>query len=444
MYLLSQMWIYLLAAGLVGGIAGFLVRRACTPEASAVFVPTVASLPPLLSAPAEPAALEAEAAEALAAKEADLTRLQAWLENEQDQRLDAEKRVAEWMAAAADGEAQRTMAVQARERLEDEVRKARRDRDMALRAQQDLDAAQAVSRAAQQDAEQARALLAALREEAATALAQHAETLEKLQASEAAAAASTQTLKALSQSQAQWQAEVRQARQQVLALKEEHALQLSQRNKELAALSERLRVAEAQSHATASDELGLRAQLQDLLGVRQAMAERQAQLQQALDAARQEARAHQEALQSGAARGQEAQRLDAEVLKLRAELSHLKDVQAATAGARTGLNAAGAHAIVSGQLERLVLAAGEGRRPAALQLADGEQPDDLRGIDGIGPANERWLHSIGIYYFHQIAAWSPEEMAWIARHMPRFGSRVYRENWVAQSERLAHQTRISA
>ncbi|MEZ5445775.1 MAG: hypothetical protein R3F45_08360 [Gammaproteobacteria bacterium] len=89
------------------------------------------------------------------------------------------------------------------------------------------------------------------------------------------------------------------------------------------------------------------------------------------------------------------------------------------------------------ELERLVLAAGEGCKPAGGELADGQRPDDLKAIGGIGPVNERWLHGNGIYFYAQIAGWSPEEMAWVARHLPNFGKRVYRENWVRQAAELA-------
>ncbi|WP_310460575.1 hypothetical protein [Sphaerotilus sp.] len=92
--------------------------------------------------------------------------------------------------------------------------------------------------------------------------------------------------------------------------------------------------------------------------------------------------------------------------------------------------------ITSAELERLVLAAGAGQQPAPVEI-DHQRPDDLKIIDGIGPVNERWLHAHGVRYFWQIASWSPAELAWVANHLPNFGSRVYRENWIAQSAKLA-------
>ncbi|WP_173806362.1 hypothetical protein, partial [Sphaerotilus uruguayifluvii] len=87
-------------------------------------------------------------------------------------------------------------------------------------------------------------------------------------------------------------------------------------------------------------------------------------------------------------------------------------------------------------LERLVLAAGAGRAPARVDLGSGGAVDDLKIIDGIGPVNEAWLHAQGVWHFWQIASWGPEELAWVAHRLPNFGSRVYRENWVAQAVRL--------
>jgi predicted flap endonuclease-1-like 5' DNA nuclease len=64
-------------------------------------------------------------------------------------------------------------------------------------------------------------------------------------------------------------------------------------------------------------------------------------------------------------------------------------------------------------------------------------PDDLLLIDGVGPKNNAWLNEQGIYYFHQIATMDVENVAWLAENLPTFGSRVYRENWVAQCTNLA-------
>ena len=44
-------------------------------------------------------------------------------------------------------------------------------------------------------------------------------------------------------------------------------------------------------------------------------------------------------------------------------------------------------------------------------------PDDLGRMKGVGPKLAEMLHANGIYHFSQIAAWGPEEIAWIETHM---------------------------
>lgn len=85
-------------------------------------------------------------------------------------------------------------------------------------------------------------------------------------------------------------------------------------------------------------------------------------------------------------------------------------------------------------LEAAVEAAGAGRKPRAVRSARGG--DDLLLILGVGPKNKTWLNEQGIFYFRQIAQMSVPELAWIAQNLPTFGNRVYRENWVAQCDRL--------
>ena len=65
------------------------------------------------------------------------------------------------------------------------------------------------------------------------------------------------------------------------------------------------------------------------------------------------------------------------------------------------------------------------------------KPDNLLLIDGVGPKNQVWLYEQGIYYYHQIATMTVENIAWLAENLPTFGSRVYLENWVAQCTKLA-------
>jgi NADH-quinone oxidoreductase subunit E len=63
-------------------------------------------------------------------------------------------------------------------------------------------------------------------------------------------------------------------------------------------------------------------------------------------------------------------------------------------------------------------------------------PDNLQLITGIGPKIESTLHSLGIYSFSQIAAWTPAERAWVDSYL-NFRGRIEREDWMKQAEALA-------
>jgi predicted flap endonuclease-1-like 5' DNA nuclease len=85
-------------------------------------------------------------------------------------------------------------------------------------------------------------------------------------------------------------------------------------------------------------------------------------------------------------------------------------------------------------LEAAILAAGAGRKPRAAR--SGANADELLDIIGVGPKNKAWLNEQGIYFFRQIAQMEVPELAWLVENLPTFGTRVYRENWVAQCDRL--------
>lgn len=80
--------------------------------------------------------------------------------------------------------------------------------------------------------------------------------------------------------------------------------------------------------------------------------------------------------------------------------------------------------------------AGAPARPTGIAAARGGTPDNLQRISGVGPKNEKTLHSLGFFHFDQIAAWTPEEVAWVDDHL-KFGGRIAREEWINQSRLLA-------
>lgn len=78
----------------------------------------------------------------------------------------------------------------------------------------------------------------------------------------------------------------------------------------------------------------------------------------------------------------------------------------------------------------------EGVQPVALSAARGGRADDLKRISGVGPKLEKTLNSLGIFHFSQIAEFTPDNVAWVDRHL-RFKGRIARENWIDQARALA-------
>ncbi len=78
-----------------------------------------------------------------------------------------------------------------------------------------------------------------------------------------------------------------------------------------------------------------------------------------------------------------------------------------------------------------------GKRPARLEAARDGGADDLKMIKGVGPKLEKLLHKLGFFHFDQIAAWTPEELAWVDENLDGFKGRATRDDWVAQARILA-------
>lgn len=85
------------------------------------------------------------------------------------------------------------------------------------------------------------------------------------------------------------------------------------------------------------------------------------------------------------------------------------------------------------------VAAGEGRKPEGIAAARGGQADNLKEIEGIGPALEKLCHEMGIFHFDQIAAWGPEEIAWMDGNLKGFKGRISRDKWVAQAKLIVSE-----
>lgn len=72
--------------------------------------------------------------------------------------------------------------------------------------------------------------------------------------------------------------------------------------------------------------------------------------------------------------------------------------------------------------------------PKFLDAPEGE-PDDLKKILGIGSVLEEKLHDMGIYHYHQIAAFTDEDIANINTHL-NFPGRIERDEWIPQAKEL--------
>ncbi|MBK8771619.1 MAG: proton-conducting membrane transporter [Rhizobiales bacterium] len=81
-------------------------------------------------------------------------------------------------------------------------------------------------------------------------------------------------------------------------------------------------------------------------------------------------------------------------------------------------------------------ATGKMERPKGIAAARGGKADNLQRISGIGPKNEKILHSLGFFHFDQIGAWTREQVAWVDDHL-RFNGRIAREEWIKQARLLA-------
>lgn len=77
----------------------------------------------------------------------------------------------------------------------------------------------------------------------------------------------------------------------------------------------------------------------------------------------------------------------------------------------------------------------DGTAPNLLKAPEGA-PDDLKKLKGVGPKLEEKLNTLGIWHYHQIAAWTEAEVAWVDAHL-NFKGRVDRDDWIGQAKTLA-------
>lgn len=79
-----------------------------------------------------------------------------------------------------------------------------------------------------------------------------------------------------------------------------------------------------------------------------------------------------------------------------------------------------------------------GVKPPVLASARNGAPDDLTLIEGISLQQQSTFYSLGVFHFDQIAAWTPDQVAWVDRYL-RLGARIDEEDWVEQADELARE-----
>ncbi len=64
-------------------------------------------------------------------------------------------------------------------------------------------------------------------------------------------------------------------------------------------------------------------------------------------------------------------------------------------------------------------------------------PDNLKAISGVGPKLEKMLHSLGVYYYWQVADWTLTDINKVDDLLEVFKGRIIRDDWVPQAITLA-------
>ena len=114
------------------------------------------------------------------------------------------------------------------------------------------------------------------------------------------------------------------------------------------------------------------------------------------------------------------------------------EAKAADAKADAAPKAAGfAASPAPGAAAEAAEAVSDDHKPELLTEARDGKGDDLKKIWGVGPKLEAMLHSMGVFHFDQIAAWTEENLAWVDQNLGSFKGRAVRERWIVQGKVLA-------
>lgn len=78
------------------------------------------------------------------------------------------------------------------------------------------------------------------------------------------------------------------------------------------------------------------------------------------------------------------------------------------------------------------------QRPPTLPAPRNGAADDFTLIEDVSVLQQTTLYSIGVFHFDQIAAWTPEHVAWVDQYL-RLRGRIDAEEWVVQARELAER-----
>jgi predicted flap endonuclease-1-like 5' DNA nuclease len=63
--------------------------------------------------------------------------------------------------------------------------------------------------------------------------------------------------------------------------------------------------------------------------------------------------------------------------------------------------------------------------------------DNLELINGVGPHLRDLLNEVGVFYFWQVAEWTPDDINWVDSRLRHFRGRIKREDWVGHARTLS-------
>jgi hypothetical protein len=85
-----------------------------------------------------------------------------------------------------------------------------------------------------------------------------------------------------------------------------------------------------------------------------------------------------------------------------------------------------------------------GKRSSTNRAAEPARIDDLKLINGIGPAVEKRLNGVGIFTFAQLAALSPADVAAAVTDLAGLSAeRIVKQDWIGQAHKLAAESASS-